>query len=300
MSTWGTFLATAAGLALIGVAARDVFDSLFNPEGRATLSRVIMRTVWHVFRRLAGVRPKVFPLAGPLALVAVLASWAGLLVLGWTLILWPHVPEAFRVDASGERLGGDFVEALNLSLVTITTLGSGDLAPAESWLRIVAPLEALLGFGLLTASVSWLLLIYPVLHRRRSLAYEISLLLQAGRDTGVALERLDPDASKEVYAELTSRLVAVERDIVNFPVSYYFAESDERFSLAFVAPALLELAERGAVEGMPPPVRVRASMLLNAIEDFAATLADLFHGRASPSPAEGLRAYAADHLRGPR
>ena len=38
------------------------------------------------------------------------------------------------------------------------------------------------------------------------------------------------------------RLVAVERDLVTIPLSYYFAERDERFSLAAVMPWLLALA----------------------------------------------------------
>jgi hypothetical protein len=32
----------------------------------------------------------------------------------------------------------------------------------------------------------------------------------------------------ECVLGLTSRLVAVERDMVTFPVAYYFAEADER------------------------------------------------------------------------
>jgi hypothetical protein len=46
----------------------------------------------------------------------------------------------------------------------------------NGWLQLITPLEALLGFGLLTGSISWLLSIYPALLRRHSLAYEIALL----------------------------------------------------------------------------------------------------------------------------
>ncbi|MGB0091977.1 MAG: hypothetical protein WBP81_05530 [Solirubrobacteraceae bacterium] len=76
----------------------------------------------------------------------------------------------------------------------------------------MAPLEAFLGFGLLSASIPWLLLIYPAISRRRSPAYEISLLVAAEGQTGVALEQLKPASAERIYAELTARLVAVERD----------------------------------------------------------------------------------------
>jgi hypothetical protein len=52
MSTLETALATAAGLALVALAARDIFDALFHPEGRATIGRAVMRTVWRAFRNL--------------------------------------------------------------------------------------------------------------------------------------------------------------------------------------------------------------------------------------------------------
>jgi hypothetical protein len=295
VSTLPTVAASALGVGLIVLASRDVFDALFHPEGKGTLGRVIMRTVWAAFRRLARGRPGAFALAGPTALLVVIGSWAALLVFGWALIFWPHLHDQFRSAAAVHP--GTFVESLHTSLVTITTLGFADVIPRAGWLRVVAPLEALLGFGLLSASISWLLLIYPALSRRRALAYEISLLVGAEQHTGVALERLEPAAAERVYAELTSRLVAVERDLVSFPVSYYFAERDERFALAALAPRLLELAERGARPDRPEHVRLRAWMLLEALGDFGATTAERFHRRPGRTTADALTAYADDHMR---
>ena len=241
MSTLPTVAVSALGVALIALAGRDVFDALFHPEGKGTLGRLIMRTVWAAFRRLARGRRGAFALAGPTALLVVISSWAALLILGWALIFWPHIGRELHALTAVHP--GTFVEALHTSLVTITTLGFADVIPHAGWLRVVAPLEALLGFGLLSASISWLLLIYPAISRRRSLAYEVSLLVEAEGQTGVALERLEPASAAGIYAELTSRLVAVERDLVSFPISYYFAELDERFALAALALRLHELAD---------------------------------------------------------
>jgi len=189
-------------------------------------------------------------LAGPVGLVLVFASWAGLLVVGWTLIFLPHVPEGFH-RATGSPADSDPVEALNVSLVTLTTLGFGDVTPDAAWLRVIVPIEALLGFGLLSASVSWLLLIHPALARRRSLAYEIALLRKAEQETGTPLVQLGTGPVEQIYAELSSRLVAVERDLVNFPVTYYFAEANERFSLAIAMPYLVELGKLGGDPSVP-------------------------------------------------
>ena len=294
MTAAATLLSTAAGVALIGVVGRDAFDVLFNAEGRGTFSRQITRVVWQVFRR-SGTRHGLFSIAGPLALVTVIATWAGLLVLGWALVFWPHMPGGFRFDAGVEAAGPDFVHALNVSLVTLTTLGFGDITPASEVLRLILPLEALLGFGLLSASISWLVSIYPALSRRRSLAYEISLLRAAEADDDFPLDALAPDAVERLLAELTSRLIAVERDLVHFPISYYFSAGDPRFSLPVAAPYLLELARRGMDEAQPKSVRFRARLLMQAIDDLARTTATRFHGSGASTPEELLRAYARDH-----
>jgi hypothetical protein len=288
-------LSTVAGIAAIAVACRDIFDSLFHPEGRAAVGRSVSRGVWLAVRRFAGRRPQALALAGPLAMIAVITTWAALLVVGWALVYLPHVQDGFRV-ASGAA-GGDLVDALNISLVSLTTLGFGDVTPQDAWLRLVNPLEALLGFGLLSASVSWLLLTYPVLSRRRSLAYEASLLRREEEETGRNIVDLEPAVAERVYAELTSRLVAVERDFVSFPITYYFVEADKRFSLAAAAPYLLDMAERGKSEERPEAVRLRARLLEEALGDLATTTAHGFHRRRGDSAAELLGHYARDQLR---
>jgi hypothetical protein len=274
------------------VALRDVFDTLFHESGRAVLSRLMMRAVWRMFRRLGGRRR--LSLAGPIALIVVVMSWALMLVVGWALLLMPHMPDDFAFTTPSQS--GRVVESLYLSLVTLTTVGFGDVAPAEGWLRLVTPLEALIGFGLLTASVSWLLSIYPLLSRRRSLAYEIHLLTEAEAKTGQAVTAMESSAAVAVYSELTSRLVSVERDMVTFPVAYYFAEADPRFALPAAMPSLLRLAEAGCASGIAEPVRLRATMLRDAIDDFAHTTAVRFHRSAAERTEELLDDYARDHL----
>jgi hypothetical protein len=268
---------------------RDVFDAVFHPEGRSALSRAVMRTVYRAMRPLRARTGRA--VAGPLALFVVLVMWATLLIAGWALIFWPHLDTGFRT-ATGTEDG--FLDAVYFSMVTISTLGFGDVTPQAGWLQLLAPLEALIGFGLLTASVSWLLQIYPAVNRRRALAYEVSLLRETEREGDPAMLELDPGTVDAIFADLVSRLVAVERDLVSFPVSYYFREDDQRFALPAIAPYLIDLAARGQAEGVPERVRFRARMLSAAIDDFAGSVGRLFYGLESTTVDEALRRLAAE------
>lgn len=46
------------------------------------------------------------------------------------------------------------LDALSVSMVTMSTLGFGDITPAAGWLRIATPLEAFFGFALGTMPVA--------------------------------------------------------------------------------------------------------------------------------------------------
>jgi hypothetical protein len=290
----GAVAATCLGIALIAVVAHDVFDALFHHRGAGILSGAVMRVTWWGFRRASVRRRSLLPLAGPFALVAVVALWLVLLVTGWALVLWPHIIDGFRFDPGASSGEPTFVDAVYVSLVTLATLGFGDITPAAGWLKVVLPLEALIGLGLLTATVSWLLSIHPALSRRRSLAYEISLLRRAEADLHDFA--LDDAVGESALSELTSRLVAVERDLTAWPIAYYFAEADERFSLPVAMRYLLDLAARGAAPELTPGVRLRAAMLSDAIDDFAATTAARSSSVDGGDTVAILRSYARDHL----
>ncbi|GAA5162230.1 hypothetical protein GCM10023321_47510 [Pseudonocardia eucalypti] len=285
MTDPGAVLAVPAGAALILLAVIDVFVTLFFHAERPALSRVLIRGIWSFCRRLPP--PGLLTLAGPVSFLVVVTDWALLLGVGWALVYWPWMPGDFTHATPGDRAGG-FIDSLYFSLVTLATLGYGDIAPAAGWLRVLAPLQSLLGLGLLTASVSWLLSIFPVLSRRRALAYEIRLLEAARGEHPSPL----PAA---VYADLTSRLIASERDLVTFPVTYYFRDDDHRFALAGAIGRLLTLAEEAREQCVSPEVRFHGELLLRAIDDFAASIAERFQLPNGGRAREVLDAYARDH-----
>jgi hypothetical protein len=295
-----TLLLSLLGIGFIFVALRDIFDTLFHPSGKGMLSRALPRPLWRGARWIGAYYPTARELCGPVALLAVIASWVVLLAVGWALVLWPHLTEGFSFDPElTPSTRGRFIDALYLSLVTLTTLGFGDIAPASGWLRVLVPLEAAIGLVLLTAGLSWVVSLYPAFSRHRSLAHEISLVREGESESEVGIEQMDALAAELLLGNLTSQLVAVQTDLIHFPISYYFRSSHERFELSSAMPYLLRLAESSDSVDCVPGVRMRANMLCSAIDDFSATVGERFLDLPTAPTERVLAAYARDNLHDP-
>lgn len=264
---------TVLGVALIALALRDVFDVLFHPRGRGIVARRVVLGVSAAARRLPFAGRATRLLAGPLSYVAVVATWAALLAVGWALVFLPHMPEGFTFDPGLDpRAHSSFADALYVSLVNLTSLGYGDIAPASSLLRLLGPLETLFGLGLLTASLSWLISIYSAISRRDSLAHEVHLAKEAEERLGEKLADADPELLERLLASFTEQLIASRRDLIHFPIVHHFRTEDEERALSSLLPFLASLVEEASEEGRPHALRVRAEMLRMAIDDFAETL----------------------------
>ncbi|MCZ2820977.1 potassium channel family protein [Modestobacter sp. VKM Ac-2977] len=282
---------SAVGAAVLLVVMRDVFHTLWHPSGRGQLSRRLMTAVWRAGRR-ARARGRVSVLAGPLALVVVVFAWVALTVVGFSLVYWPHLTDGFALGSELEpQRRREYLDALYVSTVTLGTLGFGDIVPTAEWLRIVVPVQALLGFALLTAAVSWVLQIHPALVRRRALALRLSLL---GRVDSVALLS-DPQGqlAAPVLAGLADDLAQARIDLTQYAETYYFRDGEEESSL----PAMIGFAVRLSAAARTAPradVRVGGELLGHAVADFS-RIVDAHFLNGGGSVAEVLDAYAADH-----
>ncbi|HVD40248.1 MAG TPA: potassium channel family protein [Solirubrobacterales bacterium] len=286
---------TVLGIALVLLALRDIFDVLFHPLGRGMVARRVVRGVAWMARKLPRGPSTIGLLAGPLGYVAVVATWAALLALGWALIFLPHLPEGFNFDQAldpAEHSG--FLDALYVSLVNLTSLGYGDISPASSLLRILGPVETMFGLGLLTASISWLISIYGSISRRDSLAHEVLLAKKTEERLGEKLADADPELLETMLAGFAEQLIRTRRDVIHFPITHYFRTEDEERALAGLLPFLAELADEAAEEDRPHALRVRAGILQMAIEDFASTLRGRLRMPGN-STEETLRQYQSEH-----
>ncbi len=277
------------GVLLIGLILWEVFNDLWHPSGSGALSGWIGRSVHAVFRRA----PRLLPIAGPLSVILVIGAWVAALVLGFALIYVGAFPEDFRTSTGEVPLAaGGFLASLYFSFETLITLGYGDLVPASQLTRFAATFEALVGFGLLTASVSSIVLLYPALSRMRLLARSVSHAVRAEQLAGISFAE---SGSEAVPAALASAVTQLRIDLVHFPVLYYFVAREEDASVARWMSELERLAVEGSGQQCAATARLAALALQSALDELAAILAQRFLRMEGADRAAIFRAFAEAH-----
>ncbi|HEU4563691.1 MAG TPA: potassium channel family protein [Gemmatimonadaceae bacterium] len=296
MSGAATVASNVGGAVLVLAVLWDMFRELYHPAGTGSLTRTLRDRLWRLFRRAARRRRKVLQLAGPTMVIAIIATWGVLLTLGWALIFWPYLPDAFRFASGLEPVArSGFGTAMYFSALSLTTLGVGDVTPTWTSLRLLCNVEAAIGFALLTAGISWILSIYPVLARRRTLARRVFLLHSAGAKVDRALTELDPVVAAPVVGELAVALAQVRVDLVQSGITYYFGDGERAGALAAALPLLARLADDGLAPGRADAVRHAAAGLHVAVRDFAETVRTTYLRMPERPLGDVLARYAEDH-----
>lgn len=284
------WLTTVSGLVLVGIVLRDVFHTLFHPSGQGSITRWIMQLTWRL-SRLVPTHRQLASLAGPIGMTAVIAVWGTIAVTGWTLVYLPNMADGLSYSPSLDPAArSDLLDALYLSLVTVATLGFGDIVPTAPWLRLATPLQALVGFVLLTAAVSWVLQIYPALHRRRVLALRLITLRRARlKEPELGVESIPTD----VLTGLAANLVQARTDLSQYAATYFFRDSDRDVALAAELGYAATLASEATLSARSQ-TRLAGAMLTTALDSLADLLDHQFL-HLNADTAIVLNAYAADH-----
>lgn len=282
------WIVSLAGLLIVLVALWDVFHTLWHPAGQGRISKGLMNLVWRACRPL-GLRAR--RLSGPAGMGIVIVSWAGLVTVGCALVYWSFLPQGFSYTPGIPESPAGIIDAFYLSLVTVATLGFGDIVPAHPWLRLTSPLQALMGFAILTAAVSWVLQVYPALTRRRVLSLKLSTLERT--DTVEALNFMQPATAVQLLNELVDRISHVHVDLTQYAETYYFQDPDPDTSLPNTISYACELAIQGQTASTAE-VRHTGAALRSVIDDLASLL-DRQYLHTGEGTQAVLRAYRRDH-----
>ncbi|MEO5994277.1 MAG: two pore domain potassium channel family protein, partial [Arthrobacter sp.] len=157
-------------------------------------------------------------------------------------------------------------------------------------------LQAVTGFGLLTATVTWILQMYPALNRRRALAHELNLFREAAGPAGVL--SVEPTHAAGLLESMAGNVSLVSIDLLAFHETYYFREIEQRGSLPATVAYAQELASE-AQRSDNPELQFAGRMLRAALDGLADVLRGKFgHSGATSSDVFDSYELHHRHLRG--
>ncbi len=280
-----------SGVLLVVFTLREVFRDIFHPTLSGNLSDAIGRVSSLLLRHT-----RLRSALGALALITVLLSWVVLLCIGFAVIYFGLYPQQFTSTAGVDSMsfGSRVLHCLYFSMGALCTFQTFDLNPGSDWLRLIVAIEGLVGISMITASVSWLVLIYPALERQRRSARQISLVAAAERRTGLSAIN---EFGAPLLLDLARDMLQVRLDLILFPILLHFHAASEDFTLSCVLPVALKFAREGAAPGQSPAIRLAADQLQVALEGLASSISSLVlrsgNGLGdSNEPDEVFRAFA--------
>lgn len=235
------WLLALAGVLVILVGLLDVFFTVLHYDGSGFLSSRLYNGLFDVVRLVTRPLPRTYralglSMAAPLMVPATITVWIFLVSSGYALAYYAGMDgRTFSFSSSG--LAPSFLEALYFSGVTIATLGLGDVTPLSGLYQVVAVSEALIGFGILTLAITYVIGVYEVLQK---LGVVSAGLYHQAQDTEDPLSILVPHFPDGQHRGLDTHLMSLHRDLVEvyegirrYPLVYYYHSRRAYRSLPF-------------------------------------------------------------------
>ncbi len=235
------------GASLVALALVDVFLTvLYSRAGVGLLTPRLYRGTWAVFRRLgrmAGRREQaVLSLSGPVMMLLTVVMWFLLLLLGFSLIIWPALGSS--VTKSSGTTPTDWWTAVYYTGYSLTTLGTGDLVPNTAPYRLLMVMKALVGFSIITLTLTYFMSVYSALVRRNTLAQVLHHLSGASGDAVRLLRHVQTsgwlEGGKGGFMDIGQQTLDLLESHHSYPVLHYFRMRDPRYSMARIALLVLE------------------------------------------------------------
>jgi hypothetical protein len=231
-----------AGGTLILLALADVFLTvLYARSGAGFITPKLNRMTWRLLRRVAPARQpwrdRFLSFDGPSLLVLTVAVWALLLFAGAALVTWPELGRG--IHATQGETATDFFTALYYGGYSLTTLGTGDIAPVTGRMKVLMVVLALVGFSFVTLTITYFMSVYSALLRRNKLAQALHHMSAGSGDAAEILARLGPEGD---FGAGGNHLAGIAMDVIDlleshhlYPVLHYFRMLHPRYAMARIA-----------------------------------------------------------------
>lgn len=284
-------LLVTLGCLMVALVVADVFRTvLWSGQGSGPVTGAVTALGRRVLRSLGGNR-RLRSAVGPLALLAIVATWTALLLVGFTLQLEGQ-PDAIRT--SGTKQPVDWFERAYFIGYSLFTLGNGDLAPATDFGRVMAVAVSATGLFLLTLSVTYLLPVISASVASRSFASAAHSLGETPEDVVLGAWDGDRIQLEHQLRELATELGTLAEQHLAYPVLHLFQSSDTSTSAPLAVAHLDDVLT--ILDGVDPQVAPLASprrQLRSSIESYLETYGSEVVGDAAPTPPRTDRLQAA-------
>jgi hypothetical protein len=212
-----------------------------------------------------------------------------LLAVGFALIYCGILPREIAGPAGeSHSFAQNFLRSLYFSLGAFDTFQTFNLSPQTNWLRLVISIEGLIGISMITASVSWLVLLYPALARMRLFGRRVSSLVEAERRARLSLVR---ELGAPLLIELAEGVLQFRLDVILFPILLNFYSSHEGSTIANVLPDLQRIATEALSAEKTSSIAVAGQWLQVTLEDLSRVLAERVLGMEAVDTAQVFTAF---------
>ena len=300
MHWWASIL----GAVFIFLILMDAFETVVLPrriKRHFRIASLFYKNTWGFWTGIgahikSGNRRETFlAYYGPLSLIVLLGCWAIGLIFGFACI---HYGLGEHVSLGNEKI--TFWKVLYLSGQTFFTLGYGDITPNNAAARILAVMEAGMGFAFLGVVVGYLPVIYNSFATRE---VEISLLdARAGSPPSATefLGRLgccpDQTVLDNIFRDWERWCADLLSSHISYPVLVYFRSQHPNQSWLSALTVMLDVTSlvMTGVEGIHPD---QAKLTFAMARHAAVDLAQVVNSQYSPNDPDRLTAADRDRLR---
>lgn len=263
----------AIGVALALFVLRDAVHTAVNLSQRTSL---LAGGVLRAGRRLAHLLPGREPAStGLVVTMGMVAVWTVGIWLAWTIALLD--PAVVITGEEGQPAGG-WWDAAYLAGISVFTLGTGDIEPANTVTRLTTVAASWTGLFVVTLEVTYLLsLVQAAIHERQTarranaLGDGVAAIIERAWD-GTSFGSIEP-----VLQDLARDLSALAEQHRTFPVLYDVRPTRPELALG---PALLAVSDAVEVLRHAPPDELALSRL--TYDQITAALDGM--GNALPPP----------------
>src|SRR5436190_10057555 len=222
---------------------------LYARVGRSIFSNRLARLVWRLFaavsRRLPGYKGETLSFCGPSMLLVLVAIWTLGLSCGAGLIIYPKLGKSV-IAMGGVPTETDFITAMYAGGKSMTVVGAGDYAPLTPAFRWFFLMNSVIGFSMLTLTLTYLMQIYSALQRRNVSALEAHISTD---DTGDAAELIAGLGPEGAFPNPPTRLEAMAAEMSDVKETHHFYSPLMyfRFRETFYSPTHLALLDLDTV-----------------------------------------------------